>query len=248
MRELGRFKQAGREFYAALAAGEAIELPEGPWAATPATGERWALDDLVVLAPTKPELVVEAEVGPGEDGAAGCPRFRLRAPATLIPHRAMVPLPAGSHRFSAHPRIALVVGRTLHRAEPRDARAAILGWATAIAFRDDTLLEQDPGSAGALNHAGFAAIGPAVLLEPAAQFGNAQLWHNGRPLAPPDGPDFDPARVLAEASDWASFRPGDVVLLGAAATTEAIRPGDHLECRCPPLRPVALNIGLRGSA
>ena len=97
---------------------------------------------------------------------------------------------------------------------------------------------------------GFTTLGPTIALGLKDPPPHPCLWHNGREIAPP--PDAAPppaaATLSARLAGWIRLRRGDVILTGADEGAVVVRPGDHLECRCGPLPPVAVNIGLRGSA
>lgn len=244
MLEIGRFRHGDRVFCGNIDAGCVTERDVAGQPATIDLARRWDYGELVVLCPTEPAHIIEATQTPS--GA----RFRLRPPASLGPHRAMVAVPRGHKPITVWPRIGYVVQSALDRASVDQASDAILGYVTAIVFQDDTLFLEDPNSPASIAHEGFTTLGAAIAPLDGRPLGHASLWHNGReiPSGDPARPTLIPGTLLAGISAWIRLSPGDLVLVGGEQGSVRVRPGDHLECRCSPLRTAAVNIGLRGSA
>lgn len=240
----GRFRHGERIFYGDVQ-GESVTERHALNGPTDAEARpRWDYGELVLLCPAEPKHIIEAtSTGSGT-------RFRLRPPASLGPHRAMVAIPRGHATVTASTRIGYVIKRDLDRASVAEAEAALVGAVTAIVFQDEALFHEDPGSPASIAHEGFTTLGPTITPMSAWPEGYPSLWHNGCEQAGGilhrGAPS--PATLLAEISAWIRLGSGDLVLFGSEQGSARIRAGDHVECRCPPLRPAAVNIGLRGSA
>ncbi len=237
MVQVGRFRFGG-ETFVGHRTGQIVTREGGGTGASDARVERWDYGDLVILPPAEPVHLIEAIA------TASDLRYRLRPPASLGPHRAMVAVPRGNIVVKASPRICYV----LHGdADP--GLVAPMGCTSAIVLWEERAGE-DRGSPVGIAGEGFTTLGPTVVLGLKDPLPPPCLWHNGRAIAPPSGTPQPPAAATLSAhlAGWIRLRRGDVILTGADEGAVVVRPGDHLECRCGPLPPVAINIGLRGSA
>ncbi|MCC6352235.1 MAG: fumarylacetoacetate hydrolase family protein [Verrucomicrobiae bacterium] len=243
MVELGRFKHGERVFDGERQADVVVERSGGVTTDRGgASGQRWDYGDLVVLCPAEPNQIVEVTLT-----SAG-PKFCHRPPSSLGPHRAMVSVPRGNQIVTALPRISYVISKPLERIDPNEAMGALMGCVTAITFYEGGTA--DPESSAAMAHEGYTTLGAAITVWEGGTMTLPTLWHNGRAItaSEPLGWAVPAAEYIAEVSAWTPLGPGDLVLIGGEEGAARIRPGDHMECRCAPLRPAAVNIGLRGSA
>ncbi|HPA16673.1 MAG TPA: fumarylacetoacetate hydrolase family protein [Verrucomicrobiae bacterium] len=245
MVEIGRFRHGQRVFSGTIEGDRVTRRPpSGEPTGGGTTGEVWDYGDLVLLSPVEPVQIIDASETP-----TGF-RFRLRPPSSVGPHRAMVSVPRDRRPVIALPRLGWVLGRGLYRAAVEEARDAVQGCVTAIIFQEDSPFPTDPYSLATVSHEGFTTLGAAVAQGSRAPDTPPILWHNGRGVSPhgTQGQVFDPGSLLADLSGWIRLGATDLILVGPDRGGVNVRPGDHLECRCPPLRPTSVNIGLRGSA
>jgi hypothetical protein len=237
MVEVGRFRFGG-ETFVGRRTGQTVTREGSGTGASDAREERWDYGDLVILPPAEPGHIIEAIA------TASDLRFRLRPPASLGPHRAMVAVPRGDIVVKASARIGYVLSGD---ADP--GLAAPMGCTSAIVLWEERAGEE-LGSPVGIAGEGFTTLGPTVVIGFKDPLPPPCLWHNGRAIAPPPGTPPPPAAATLSArlAGWIRLRRGDLVLAGGDEGAVVVRPGDHLECRCGPLPPVAVNIGLRGSA
>lgn len=237
--EIGRFKYAGHVFQGLLDGDRVTEQSENGETHSPAETRDYG--DLVVLSPVQPRQIIEVELG------SGSPRYRLRPNASVGPHRAMVTVPRDRRVVAAAPRLGWILDRPLHKANSAVARHALKGFLTAIVFHEESPFSDDKYSMMSIAQEGFTTLGASVLLSKVEPSAAPTLWHNGRPQPSSGGEPLDPCAVTAALSRMIRIGEGDLILAGHGSAVE-IRPGDHVECRCAPLRPAAVNVGLRGSA
>ncbi len=238
--EIGRFGHGERCFRGVLDGNRVIQQPDSDDAPIDTSGRVWDYGDLVVFSPIRPTQIVDIQVG-AED-----PKVRLRPSSSVGPHRAMVTVPRDRRAVVAMPRLGCLLRKPLFKASLQSVRDAIQGCLTAIIFEEESPFPSDPASLASLAHEGFTTLGAALTLAIPLPSIPPVLWHNGRALAG-SAPQSDPHALIAGVSAWLHLGAGDLILTGPAPVTR-IRAGDHLECRCPPLRPSAVNIGFRGSA
>ena len=94
------------------------------------------------------------------------PVLFLKAPSSVIGPRSPVVLPPESDRVEFEGEIAVVLRHRLQRAEPEQARHAILGITCACDVTARDLQRRDPTFARAKSFDTFCPLGPAIQVEP----------------------------------------------------------------------------------
>lgn len=159
------------------------------------------------------------------------PVMFLKAPSSLIGPQAAVVLPPESERVEFEGEIGVVVRRQLCRADPDQARRAILGVTCACDVTARDLQRKDPCFSRAKSFDTFCPVGPAILIEPDVEDlevvtrvngEERQRGHVGIML-------FSIVELLVYASHMMTLEPGDLVLTGTPEGVGPLADGDQLE-------------------
>jgi 2-keto-4-pentenoate hydratase/2-oxohepta-3-ene-1,7-dioic acid hydratase in catechol pathway len=256
MREFGRFRKDGREFYGECLGEQVDEWSGAPWLGGGEVGVRHVADELVILTPCEPGKIIAvgrnfAEHAAEQDAETPAePIIWLKAPSSLTPHRSMVAIPHPEHRTDYEAELAVVIGRRARRVSVSEANSYVFGYTAAQDISDRVLQRRDGQWTRAKSFDTFTPLGPTVRtgLDLAGarvrQYWNGVLKQDGAVA----GMVFSIPDLLAFISDAMTLEPGDVILTGTPAGVGPIRPGDHLEVQIDGLAPLANNVGMRGSA
>ncbi len=202
------------------------------------TGAELALDSVELLAPVVPGRVLVILGGFLLDDQPLPPGTEPRLFPKVVTHHlgpdVVIPRPAvltGVMAMEAE--IALVVGRTVHRATPAEAWEAILGF---TAYNDVTAEEFVPADLyRAKSLDGFSVFGPWVSTDITQDHIRDGLAITGRVngVVCQSGNTakfkFDPGEVLSYASRYVTLLPGDIIALGTPPPAYPIEPGDTVE-------------------
>lgn len=202
------------------------------------TGERVPLAGLRLLAPVIPTKVVcvgknyadhAAEMG-GEVPAE--PLLFLKPSSAVIGPGEPIEIPTHLTSEVHHEaELAVVVGRTLRRASPEEAAAAVLGYTAANDVTARDLQRRDGQWTRAKGFDTFLPLGPAIAtdLDPS----NLSVICRVDGIVRQDGTTADlvtdVAHLLAHISEVMTLLPTDVVLTGTPAGVGPIRPGQTVE-------------------
>ncbi|GAA2283734.1 fumarylacetoacetate hydrolase family protein [Glycomyces scopariae] len=218
----------------------AAEIEGHPFAQIKLTGQRWALDDVRLLAPILPSKVVcvgrnyadhAAELGnevPKE------PLIFLKPSTSVIGPGEAIRLPAVSDQVEHEAELAVVIG--LHGARNLDreaAKAAIYGYTCANDVTARDLQKQDVQFTRAKGFDSFCPLGPWIETDwpsNGTDVADAEVRCevNGevRQLGSTKDMVFDPATLVAYVSQIMTLIPGDVVLTGTPAGVDRIQAGE----------------------
>lgn len=215
----------------------AAEIEGHPFAQIKLTGQRWALDDVRLLAPILPSKVVcvgrnyadhAAELGnevPKE------PLIFLKPSTSVIGPSEAIRLPAVSDQVEHEAELAVVIG--LHGARGLDreaAKSAIFGYTCANDVTARDIQQQDVQFTRAKGFDSFCPIGPWIETSPENDMGDAEVRCevNGevRQLGSTKDMVFDPAAIVAYVSQVMTLLPGDVVLTGTPAGVGPLQAGE----------------------
>lgn len=159
------------------------------------------------------------------------PLLFLKPSTALNAHRAPIRLPPASREVHHEAELALVIGRTLSRADEATARAAIFGLAC---FNDVTardIQRREVQHTRAKSYDTFACLGPDLVtgVAPADLFVrarvNGQLRQDGRT----SDMIFPPARLVSFISQVMTLLPGDVVSTGTPSGVGRLEEGDVVQ-------------------
>ncbi|THV31327.1 fumarylacetoacetate hydrolase family protein [Glycomyces paridis] len=224
----------------AVLAGEgpgalAAEIEGHPFGEITPTGQRWALEDVRLLAPILPSKVVcvgrnyaehAAELGnevPKE------PLVFLKPSTSVIGPSEQIRLPAVSDQVEHEAELAVVIG--LHGARGLDreaAKDAIFGYTCANDVTARDLQRQDVQFTRAKGFDSFCPLGPWIETDFDPSDAEVRCEVNGevRQLGTTADMMFDPASLVAYVSQIMTLLPGDVVLTGTPAGVGPIQAGE----------------------
>ena len=215
-------------------------LYSDPWTTPPAQwelGRAVALEEARPIAPLAPGKVVgigrnyrdhAAELGnpmPEE------PLVFLKSPSSVIGPREPVVLPPESAEVHFEGEVALVLGATVRRADPREAAAAIFGFTAACDVTARDLQQRDRTFTRAKSFDTFCPLGPAILLGMPGNEVSVLTRVNGAERQRGTVADmaWGPAELVAYVSRFLTLEPGDVLLTGTPAGVGTLSTGDRIE-------------------
>lgn len=214
-------------------------LHSDPFDTPPSAWEHGRPVDLAatpLLAPVAPGKIV----GIGRNYAAHArelgnqppaePVLFLKAPSSVIGPGAPIVLPPESSAVEYEGEIAVILRRTLRRADRDQARAAILGVTAACDVTARDLQRRDPTFARAKSFDTFCPLGPAILVEPELAELAVTTLVNGeeRQHGHCGEMSFDILELLVYASKMMTLEAGDVVLTGTPEGVGRLGDGDRL--------------------
>ncbi len=159
------------------------------------------------------------------------PILFLKAPSSVIGHRAPIVLPPESEQVEYEGEIAVVLRHRLQRADEQQARAAILGVTSACDVTARDLQRRDPTFARAKSFDTFCPLGPAIAVEVDPEELEVVTRLNGeeRQRGHSSAMTWGVVELLVYASRMMTLEPGDVVLTGTPAGAGPLADGDRLE-------------------
>lgn len=234
MQEIGRFKLGQKKFYGLVEKEQVSELKNKPWENFQKTQLTESWNELVILPPCEPSKIIIHQEND----------FFLRAPSALLSHRNMISIPFPDHVNYCEAGLGIIIGKMARRIKATDSLNYIFGYTALQSVRDNHFPKTQAHS-----YDTFMPLGPTIRTE-IEQEGKIELWHNGELKQQAKLSDFLKSlpNRLAEISDAMTLWPGDIVALTLPENAPTLKPGDHVEVIINSLRPLATNIGMRGSA
>jgi 2-keto-4-pentenoate hydratase/2-oxohepta-3-ene-1,7-dioic acid hydratase in catechol pathway len=159
------------------------------------------------------------------------PEVGYRANNALTGHTCPIVKPAGvMGRFEAEPELVAVIGRTVRRATPEQARSAIFGWTIGNDVSARDWQHRDRTFWRSKNSDTFKPMGPWIETTVDALAQTTTVWINGAERArfATGGMIFDPFEYIAAITEYITMHPGDVLWMGAEAAC-GIDPGDTVD-------------------
>ncbi|SDD22444.1 fumarylacetoacetate hydrolase family protein [Glycomyces harbinensis] len=218
----------------------AAEIEGHPFAQIKLSGQRWALEDVRLLAPILPSKVVcvgrnyaehAAELGnevPKE------PLIFLKPSTSVIGPGEHIRLPAVSDQVEHEAELAVVIGLPGARGLDREAaKGSIFGYTCANDVTARDLQQQDVQFTRAKGFDSFCPLGPWIETDPlenGADIANTEIrcevGGEVRQLGSTKDMVFDPPALVAYVSQIMTLLPGDVVLTGTPAGVGPLQAGE----------------------
>ena len=209
-------------------------LTEFPWVSASFTGERWALDDVRLLAPIFPPKIVgigknyaehAAEMG-GPPPAA--PLMFLKPNTAVIGPDDAIRLPADSRQVEHEGELAVVIGPLPARELPRErALEAVFGYTIANDVTARDLQKADGQWTRAKGYDSFCPLGPWIetVLDPADLAVRTEVDGEVRQDSRTSLLLHDVATLISYVSHVMTLLPNDVVLTGTPAGVGPLKAG-----------------------
>jgi 2-keto-4-pentenoate hydratase/2-oxohepta-3-ene-1,7-dioic acid hydratase in catechol pathway len=225
-----RFRAGGAARYGALEGAHVVEYTGTPWSQFRRGRRRYALRQVVLVAPVTPSKIVGA--GGGRD-APGEPVLYLKPTSALVGPDDPIVYPPQSGRVAYEAALAVVVRRPCRNVPAARARDYVLGYACLNDVTARDLLERDGQWTRAKGFDTFCPVGPCIAtdLDPAAV--TLETWVNGerRHAIPAKEFPLPVEELVARISEVMTLLPGDVVATGAPHGGGPLAPGDRVEVR-----------------
>jgi 2-keto-4-pentenoate hydratase/2-oxohepta-3-ene-1,7-dioic acid hydratase in catechol pathway len=223
-----------------LVEGDALlELEGDLFSGYAASSRLHALAEVRLLCPATPSKIValgtnfrahavEMERPPPDE-----PKIFLKAPSALIGPGEPIRLPAVPGPFEHEAELAVVLGRRIFQASPREARAAVFGYACFNDVTARALQRKDGVFARAKGFDTFAPLGPWLETDVVAEELVVEGWVNGerRQRGEMRAALVSVPEALSFISGVMTLEPGDVVAMGTPAGVGPLEPGDRVEVR-----------------
>jgi len=163
------------------------------------------------------------------------PVIFLKSPGTIVGSKTPIVLPPESERVEHEGEIAVVLRHRLTRAEPDDARRAILGVTAANDVTARDLQRRDPSFCRAKSFDTFCPLGPALLVEPDVEDLEVATRVNGVERQRGHVRDmlWGIVDLIVYSSRMMTLEPGDVLLTGTPAGVGPLADGDRVEVEIP---------------
>jgi 2-keto-4-pentenoate hydratase/2-oxohepta-3-ene-1,7-dioic acid hydratase in catechol pathway len=232
-----RFRRAGREAWGVLDDAGVRALGAEPWAGGLPEGPAIPLAEVSLLAPVAPTKIVcvgrnyvahAKELGnelPAE------PLLFIKPSTAVIGPGAAIRIPESSSEVHHEAELAVVIGRTLTRASPHEAREAVFGFTCVndVTARDIQRAEKHFTRAKGFDT--FCPAGPVVetALDPADLSVTCRVNGEVRQRGFTRDMAWDPFALIAFISRVMTLLPGDVVSTGTPEGVGPIRAGDTVE-------------------
>jgi len=202
------------------------------------TGQVLALDDVVLLSPVVPGKILAALGGFVDLG--GSPWLTAKVVTSVSGDHGVIEYPDFIEALAMEAELAVVIGRTVHRASAADAAEAIFGFtcfndATAPQFLDERNPRPFPDVYGAKSIDTFASMGPWIRTDldddVIARGLEIVCRVNGSTVQQGNTRDYvyAPSEVVRHASRTTALFAGDVIALGTPYPFPLVQVGDHVE-------------------
>ncbi|GAA4901784.1 2-keto-4-pentenoate hydratase/2-oxohepta-3-ene-1,7-dioic acid hydratase in catechol pathway [Stackebrandtia albiflava] len=221
-------------------AGATVSEIEGhPFGSITTTGQRWALDDVRLMAPILPSKVVcvgrNYAAHAAERGAEvpSEPLLFLKPSTSVIGPGDPIRIPPQSQQVEHEAELAVVIGVTGARrvTDRAQAEAAIFGYTCANDVTARDLQNSDNQWTRAKGFDSFCPIGPWIDtdLDVSDVEVRCEVNDSVRQLGRTKDMVFSPATLVSYVSHIMTLLPGDVILTGTPEGIEPVVPGDTVE-------------------
>ncbi len=155
----------------------------------------------------------------------------FKPPSSLVGHGDAIVYPKDATKVEYEGELAVVIGRTLRRVTPEEARGAVLGWTCANDVTERDMQAADGQWWRAKGYDTFAAAGPFIETEAPLPEAWIRTRVNGEVRQEGQVRDMirDPYTVISLLSQAMTLQRGDLVMLGTPPGVGPLQPGDEVE-------------------
>ncbi len=159
------------------------------------------------------------------------PLIFLKAPSSVVGHKAPILIPGISERVDFEGEIAVIVGRRLSHCDEADARRSIFGITAACDVTARDLQRKDKTFARGKSFDSFCPLGPSVQMNPDWNDLTVTTRVNGDARQRGHITDmiWSPSDLLVYISRHMTLHPGDVILTGTPEGVGPLAEGDRVE-------------------
>jgi 2-keto-4-pentenoate hydratase/2-oxohepta-3-ene-1,7-dioic acid hydratase in catechol pathway len=155
----------------------------------------------------------------------------LKPPSSLVGHGDAIVYPKDATKVEYEGELAVVIGRSIRRATPDEARKGVLGWTCANDVTERDMQAADGQWWRAKGYDTFAVAGPFIETEPPLPAAWIRTRVNGQVRQEGQVRDMirDPYTVISLLSQAMTLHRGDLIMLGTPPGVGPLQPGDEVE-------------------
>jgi 2-keto-4-pentenoate hydratase/2-oxohepta-3-ene-1,7-dioic acid hydratase in catechol pathway len=237
--QIVRFRADAKTRYGVLEGSAVVEYSGTPFTAFQRARKRYALKQVVLLAPVLPSKIVavglnyHAYVIARNRPAPDKPVIFLKPVSALAGPDDPILYPAQSAQVEHEAELAVVVRRRCRNVPAARARDYVLGYTCLNDVTARDLEADDLQRALAKAFDTFCPIGPCIATDIDPSAVTVESLVNGVVRQSSSTKDliFPVEEIVARVSEVMTLLPGDVIATGTPAGTGPILPGDHVEVR-----------------
>ena len=232
-----RFRHAGQDRYGTVEGPLVRPMTAAPWAGGLPDGKAIALADVQLLAPAEPSKVVcvgrnyRAHAKELGNEVPTTPLLFLKPPSAVVGPQEAIRIPEQSKEVHHEAELGVVMGRTLSRATPVDAKLAVFGYTCLNDVSARDIQREEKQFTRAKGFDTFCPVGPFVetALDPMDASVVCRVNATERQRGHTRDMVFDPFALIAFISQVMTLWPGDVIATGTPEGVGAIQRGDWVE-------------------
>jgi 2-keto-4-pentenoate hydratase/2-oxohepta-3-ene-1,7-dioic acid hydratase in catechol pathway len=232
-----RFRRAGRDRWGAIEEGLVRPWSAAPWAGGVPDGQPVPLDGVQLLAPVEPSKIVcvgrnyRAHAKELGNEVPAVPLVFMKPPSAVIGPQDAIRLPEQSSLVQHESELAVVIGRTLSRASPTDARLGVFGYTCLNDVTARDIQREEKQFTRAKGFDTFCPVGPVVetALDPMDVPVVCRVNGAERQRGHTRDMVFDAFALVAFVSSVMTLWPGDVVSTGTPEGVGPLNRGDWVE-------------------
>jgi 2-keto-4-pentenoate hydratase/2-oxohepta-3-ene-1,7-dioic acid hydratase in catechol pathway len=237
--QIVRFRAGGKTRYGALDGSAVVEYSGTPWSLFKRGRHRYALKQVVLLAPTVPSKIVAVGLN-YRDHALEMnmpipeePRIFLKAISAVIGPDDPILLPPQSTRVEHEAELAVVLKKRCRNVPAERVRDYVLGYTCLndVTARDIQARDRGPTRAKAFDT--FCPLGPCIATDIEPNAVTVESFVNGVVRQSGSTKDFifPVDDLVARISEIMTLLPGDVIATGTPAGVGPLSAGDRVEIR-----------------
>ena len=212
-------------------------MTAAPWAGGLPDGKAIALADVQLLAPVEPSKVVcvgrnyRAHAKELGNEVPTTPLLFLKPPSAVVGPQEAIRIPEQSKEVHHEAELGVVMGRSLSRATPVDAKLAVFGYTCLNDVSARDIQREEKQFTRAKGFDTFCPVGPFVetALDPMDASVVCRVNATERQRGHTRDMVFDPFALIAFISQVMTLWPGDVIATGTPEGVGAIQRGDWVE-------------------
>ncbi len=238
MKQFIRFMCDGEAVYGQITPEGVYRIDGSPFGAY-SPGERAGdLDDLDLCVPLMPGKIIGVGLNYRDHAAESGqevpeePILFMKPTTTIIGPNENIVLPPDVGRVDYEGELAIVIGKTVFRPDPAEARRAIFGYTCANDVSARVLQRKDGQWVRAKGFDTFCPLGPVLNYD--VDLGGSRRLEtrvNGelRQQTTMDQHAFDPDYLVWFIAQVMTLHPGDAIITGTPAGVGPLQPGDQVE-------------------
>ncbi|HEY7517578.1 MAG TPA: fumarylacetoacetate hydrolase family protein [Methylomirabilota bacterium] len=237
--QIVRFRAGGKTRYGALEGSSVVEYSGTPWSLFKRARRRYALKQVVLLAPTVPSKIVAVGLN-YRDHAVEMdmpipeePRIFLKPVSALIGPDDPIVLPPQSARVEHEAELAVVMKKRCRNLTAERVRDYVLGYTCLNDVTARDLQARDRGPTRAKAFDTFCPLGPCIATDIDPNAVTVEALVNGAVRQSGSTKDFvfPVEDLVARVSEIMTLLPGDVIATGTPAGVGPLSAGDRVEIR-----------------